>query len=317
MIDKNSNNNIENSNDLNLVREIDFSEQVNEKQKFAPKIICGVLLLCLCGVSIPAIAKFNNDLNTSTYKSVVVHEAVDMFQNPNSTQKIIENANSQAKDTLELLKSFTLQSKKDNVFRTFYKNSLYYLDVLYSKINKEKDLNGVTFDKEYNLINPKTSLFITYYNTNWNGISVVLNTKYFVETYSKYLGDAWKKYITYRAQESDFLSAGSSLDLGECFEWIKKWDAFKKEYPQFSENDEINVVGNYISYIFIITNGGTISKDKLKAYYVEYLNSADKATESYRLIEGAYKILEKTNYKKDNQEFINYASDNEIWGSGN
>ena len=270
-----------------------------------------------------------NTKNTSdfTYKSIIPHEKAPITDNSLSVLEIISIINKQSEDLLNLLQSESLSTKKDNVFTTYYCNLDYYASVISQKLNNG-DNDGIKFNsdpKNFAIISPKLSNISVYYNEEWGDIVVEINGISINNTYSKYLGESWKQFLTLQKSKYESIHKNSFwLDndkrptLSTLFDWLIAEEKFIQDYPNFDTNllEQIRPIGT-VDTIFRRTCGKGIPTSKTKSEYENYLKKADKNNKSYKYIKQAYTILEKNNWNPDSHEFEKFIRNNNFggWGS--
>lgn len=140
-----------------------------------------------------------------------------------------------------------------------------------------------------------------------------LNYDYLSKTYSKYLGSAWKDYLSLKDKEQKDLNCGTyyqdgalNPSMSTLTEWIMAWQSFKKKHSKFMtdkiEKDLKKYTRNFMESTYRTFN---FSDDSLlpeaKKSYEEFLKKVNTNSSEYSVVNKCYSILKIHGYKSSDE----------------
>ncbi|MCM1264729.1 MAG: zinc ribbon domain-containing protein [Candidatus Gastranaerophilales bacterium] len=149
-----------------------------------------------------------------------------------------------------------------------------------------------------------------------------LNYGYLYNTYAKYLGSAWKDYLSIKSKEQKDLDSNTyyidgalNPSMHALTEWIIAWQTFSKKYPKFM-TDKIEKDLRRYTADFMVSTYRTFdySDDRLipeaKKSYEAFLKKVNSNTKEYKIVNKCYSLLKLHDYKA-NDEFYACVSEYE------
>lgn len=299
-------------------------ENIKKYKKLVLSIIPIFILSVLFLVSKTIYENCIVEMNNPEYKSIQAPETRYFFQSGLTPKEAIDRMNMESEDLLKLLSSFNFSKRKSNVFGMFLDNLKYYKDFnsdLPETIDKEGIYSGVRISKDLKILNPKAPFFKIVDYGEYDGRSVrniEINYEYLDKTYSKYLTNDWKEYLSITNRIKSYgndWKFDKEPPMEEVFNWIIFYEKFIKKYPNFYYISEIKEKPkSYINRILIYTSNYSFKQNgeltKIKNAYENFIKNVPKDSDSYKYIKEVYDILENNGWSKDSEQFETFLNEN-------
>lgn len=297
--------------------------KLNKKGKITVITLISLVILSIGGFFAYDIISTNikNDIfvelpeneNISEYKSVKYHTAdyADM-----DCKQILDNLAEQETDLKEFLSQEHKTEENDTLFSVFYYNIIEASKEINKKANTENNSNIIIDKGDRGYINHSSKLLTAVSNC---GYETEPNFEYIHDTFSKYLSDSVKEYLTFKKNDQaarsgmplwvDGSNRNNNISRERLINYLLSLRKMITKNPEIALWQQIvEDIKIYTDAFVYIPNYENETEEDIISAFKKFLRVAKRGTWEYKTIKEFY-----GNYTKEDEYFGYYDDTYNTW----